>query len=149
MNERINNNSVLEHSERDGTVDSTDSGANIGNEADIEYIAGEENINDIQNESGTDVQSDTITDLPSGCNVFYGTYVDNYNGTTRRRYYFDSYGQLILSTTSTTSSRPTGTVCMTEMPMSHNKDMAIIAGEVCAGIALVAAVWFVLGRIIK
>lgn len=34
--------------------------------------------------------------LPTtGCNVYYGTYFDNYNGNVRRRYYFDDNGSYI------------------------------------------------------
>lgn len=149
MYEQSNNDSILEHSDRDGTVGSTDSGTDISNETNIEHITGQENINIIQNEEGTDIQSDTRDSLPDGCNIYYGTYIDNYNGSTRKRYYFDDYGQLILNNQTTSTSRPAGSVCMTEMPMSHNKDMGILAGEACAAIAIGMAVWFVLGRIIK
>lgn len=51
-------------------------------------------------------------ELPTdGCNVFYGTYIDNYSGNTRRRYYLND-GQLVLSSTSNSNSTPTGVHCM-------------------------------------
>lgn len=38
--------------------------------------------------------------LPTtGCNVYYGTYFDNYNRNVRRRYYFDDNGSYIQSNT--------------------------------------------------
>lgn len=49
--------------------------------------------------------------LPSGCNVYYGTYIDNYNGSIRRRYYFNGNGELVLSSTSSNSSAPSTANC--------------------------------------
>lgn len=138
---RIDDDSILGNSGGISEASSTDSGADTSNETDSEYITGEEAIN---NEEARAIET-----LPNGCNVFYGTYVDNYNGNTRTRYYFDSYGQLIESQRVANVNRPTGVVCMTEMPMSHNKDMGIIMAEVCAAVAIYLAVKFVVGRLIK
>ena len=53
-----------------------------------------------------------IQGLPTtGCNVFYGNYIDNYNSNIRSRYYIYD-GQAVLSSTSSYASQPTGTVCM-------------------------------------
>lgn len=52
-------------------------------------------------------------ELPSGCNIFYGTYIDNYQGNVRTRYYIDHY-RLVANTTSSNTTRPTGSVCMSE-----------------------------------
>lgn len=49
--------------------------------------------------------------LPTGCNVYYGTYIDNYNGSTRTRYYID-HDRIVANNQSTATSRPTGTICM-------------------------------------
>lgn len=139
---RINGDSVLEDSNGIGDVSSPDSGVTAGDEANSEYSNGEETVEVYTETKATNT-------LPKGCNVFYGTYIDNYNGNTRTRYYFDSYGQLIPSVITTRSDRPTGSQCMTEMPMSHNMDMGIIAAEAAAAIAIYLAVKFVVGRLIK
>lgn len=138
---RVNGDSVLENSNGIGDVSSPDSGTNAGNETDSQYSAGEEAVNG--------VEARAVSTLPKGCNVFYGNYIDNYNGNTRTRYYFDSYGQLIPSTITTSNNRPTGSQCMTEMPMSHNMDMGIVVAEAAAAIAIYFAVKFVVGRLIK
>lgn len=57
--------------------------------------------------------------LPSGCNVFYGEYIDNYNGSTRKRYYFNGDGTLVLSSTNTNSSRPSSSVCVSSPIYFH------------------------------
>lgn len=54
-------------------------------------------------------------ELPStGCNIFYGTYVDNYYNNTRTRYYIHE-GKLIKNNTSTSSynTTPSGAYCLT------------------------------------
>lgn len=147
---RIDDDSILGDSERISETSSTNSGTYIGDETDSEYIDGEEIVNKSEGEGEIqELQGRTIGTLPTGCNVFYGTYIDNYNGTTRTRYYLDSYGQLVTNQTVTNATRPTGTQCITEMPMSHNMDMGIIIAEACAAIAIWLAVKFVLGRLIK
>lgn len=151
---RIDDNSILGNGEPTSGTSSTDSGANTSNEINSEYTAGEETINEYNERTGENMGERTTetyanNTLPAGCNVFYGNYIDNYNGTTRNRYYLDSYGQLILSQKSTNVNRPTGIQCLTEMPMSHNMDMGIIAGSACAAIAIYIAVKFVVGRLIK
>lgn len=51
-------------------------------------------------------------ELPAdGCNVFYGTYIDNYSGNTRRRYYLND-GQLVLASTSSNINTPAGLHCL-------------------------------------
>ena len=50
-------------------------------------------------------------ELPNGCNLYYGTYIDNYNGSVRRRYYLNE-GRLHLVQTSTNSSQPSNTTCL-------------------------------------
>lgn len=53
--------------------------------------------------------------LPStGCNIFYGDYVDNYNGNTRIRYYINE-GKLIKNNTTTYNynNTPSGAHCLT------------------------------------
>lgn len=50
--------------------------------------------------------------LPSdGCNVYSGTYIDNYYNHVRTRYYLNE-NQLIKSSTASYTNLPTGTVCM-------------------------------------
>lgn len=153
---RINGSGVLEDGNAIGDTSSSDSGANLSDETDHQHSFGKENVN--ESDSGEDNRGDgeaqglqgrSISTLPGGCNVFYGEYIDNYNGTTRKRYYFDSYGQLILSQTTTRVNTPSGVSCLTEMPTSHNMDMGIVVAEAAAAIAIWLAVKFVVGRIIK
>lgn len=153
---RINGSGVLEDGNAIGDVGSSDSGANLGDEIDSKHTTGEETVDETdsgENHRGDGeaqgLQGRAISALPGGCNVFYGTYIDNYNGSTRRRYYLDSYGRLILSQTSSRVNTPSGVSCLTEMPASHNRDMGIIAAEAAAAIAIWLAVKFVIGRIIK
>lgn len=143
---RINGDGVLENGNGIGDVSGPDSGANTGDEANSEHINGKEIINENEIRG---FEGGAMSTLPGGCNVFYGTYIDNYNGNRRTRYYLDSYGQLIPSTITTSNSRPTGSQCMTEMPMSHNMDMGIVVAEAGAAIAIWLAVKFVVGRLIK
>lgn len=50
-------------------------------------------------------------ELPkTGCNIVYGTYVDNYANSQRRRYYIVNQ-KLVLNSTSSYSSLPTGYQC--------------------------------------
>lgn len=153
---RINGDGVLEDGNGIGTVSGTDSGATAGDKTDSEYTSGKEVVNGV--ESGQDSRGEgeeqgmegrAVSALPGGCNVFYGTYIDNYNGNTRRRYYFDSYGRLILTHTTSRVDKPSGVSCLTEMPMSHNMDMGIVVAEAAAAIAIWLAVKFVVGRLIK
>lgn len=59
-----------------------------------------------------------------GCNVFYGTYVDNYRNSVRTRYYiFDS--QLIPSSTSSYSNLPNGSVCMGETELIYKPELEV------------------------
>lgn len=63
-------------------------------------------------------------DLPGGCNVFYGDYIDNYNGSVRTRYYFGTDGSLIESSRQTNSNRPSNSVCMSS-PYYWRPDIAV------------------------
>lgn len=50
-------------------------------------------------------------ELPkSGCNVFYGNYIDNYDNTIRTRYYIHN-GELIPNEIDENASMPTGLIC--------------------------------------
>lgn len=52
-------------------------------------------------------------DLPeNGCNVFNGSYVDNYYNNVRTRYYLNE-GSLLASSTSAYVNIPNGTHCLT------------------------------------
>lgn len=48
--------------------------------------------------------------LPEGCNLYYGTYIDNYVNNTRSRYYFNNY-ELVLTNRSNYHDLPSGAVC--------------------------------------
>lgn len=57
--------------------------------------------------------------LPSGCNIYYGTYIDNYNGSTRKRYYINGDGSLVLNSIQGNSSRPSNFVCVSSPIYFH------------------------------
>lgn len=138
---RDDDRSILGDEQPISATSSTDSGIGISNEVDSEYSDGEEIIDE--------TTAQAINTIPSGCNVFYGTYIDNYNGTTRRRYYFDAYGDLVLTQTTNNATRPTGTECAT-LSLDHPaKDMVGIVGAAAAAVALWLAVRFVVGRLIR
>lgn len=153
---RVDDNGILGDSGGTGETSGSDSGANFSDEIDNQHSTGEETVNESDSEEDNkgdgeaqELQERAISTLPEGCNVFYGTYIDNYNGSTRRRYYLDSYGQLILTQTTSRADKPSGVSCLKELPMSHNMDMGIVVAEAAAAIAIWLAVKFVVGRIIK
>lgn len=68
-------------------------------------------------------------DLPSGCNIYYGTYIDNYtnNGRTRTRYYLDE-GKLVQSTGSSSQydQRPTNDYhCLTDGELVYKPEVQV------------------------
>ena len=68
-------------------------------------------------------------ELPStGCNVFYGSYLDNYtnNGYTRTRYYFNE-GKLVKSNTSQSNynSIPSGATCITTGDLVYKPELGV------------------------
>lgn len=68
-------------------------------------------------------------DLPSGCNIYYGTYVDNYtnNGRTRVRYYINE-GKLVPSSGSTSQydQRPSNDYhCLTTGELVYKPEVQI------------------------
>lgn len=63
--------------------------------------------------------------LPTGgCNIFYGNYIDHYLNNTRRRYYINN-NKLILNSTSTYSSMPSGYNCISQGDIHYNPELAI------------------------
>lgn len=110
-----------------------------------EVIQGEEN-------EGIEIQAEgeKLNVLPGGCNIYYGSYIDNYNSGVRSRYYIDDYGQLVLSTR-TTGTQPTGSVCLENgyvLPSFRNDIMRIMCFIVSA-VVLVVGAKIVIGRLIK
>ena len=136
MNDSINNNANnnLDNSDRAGEASNTDNRSDIVNEID----------------SGDSIRPETLRVAPDGCNVFYGTYIDNYKNGIRSRYYYDSYGQLIL-TSRQTGNRPSQTVCIenTNELRSYNADIAAIAIWVIIAAVMAKIVSIVVGRFIK
>lgn len=49
--------------------------------------------------------------LPDGCNLYYGSYFDNYNNGLRQRFYFDDGGNFIPVQRQTYTSIPHNSVC--------------------------------------
>ena len=64
-------------------------------------------------------------ELPSsGCNVYYGNYVDNYKNSVRTRYYF-SGNRLVASTTSSYTRIPDGAICLTQGDLVYNPESEV------------------------
>lgn len=85
-----------------------------------------------------------------GCNVFYGSYVDNYNNGTRTRYY--KTGGRWISSSTATATRPTGAICMEEVELAEGSEIAGVVnlGAICLGVILVLlGVKMVLGRLLR
>ena len=83
-------------------------------------------------------------ELPSGCNVYYGDYIDNYQGSTRRRYYLDNYN-LVLNSVSNNTNQPTNVVCMSA-PLLWRPELSIEFSLASFGLCLVAL--FVLAKLV-
>ena len=151
---RINDRSILDDSDATSRNSSADNWTNTSNETNNINITGKEIINE-QESIGENVEPTTyaetraIRTLPGGCNIYYGQYVDNYSGNVRTRYYVTQYNELVASTRVTSTTIPTGAVCITELPDSYNTDMGIIWGTIGAAMAIWLAVKFVVGRIIR
>lgn len=87
----------------------------------------------------------------TGCNVFYGSYIDNYVGSTRSRYYIYD-GVAVKSQTSTNVTQPNGANCITAEDLSYKPEIQIFVGlAACiASLAVFAiALKLVLGRALK
>lgn len=88
-------------------------------------------------------------ELPNGCNIYYGTYIDNYNGGIRTRYYIRE-GELIANNR-TNANLPTGAMCMTN-ELIYGEQFSLGMG---LAISVVVALIFgiitkiILGRFIK
>lgn len=82
-----------------------------------------------------------IQGLPAtGCNVFNGSYVDNYYSNIRTRYYIYG-GNAIQSSSSTYSSIPSGAYCLRpeELPLYDPLFQTSIIIEVVIGVIAVMA----------
>lgn len=85
----------------------------------------------------------TIQGLPdTGCNVFYGNYVDNYTSNLRTRYYIYD-GQAIESTTSTYATPPANVHCINSAEIIYDplSQSQIIIGIVVMVIAVIFAAY--------
>lgn len=61
-------------------------------------------------------------ELPSnGCNVYYGTYLENFYRGTRSRYYFNN-DNLILNSTTTYTYEPTGVNCVSTGDITYKPE---------------------------
>lgn len=96
------------------------------------------------------IREETLRVAPDGCNVYYGTYIDNYNNGIRSRYYYDSYGQLVLANRQT-GNRPSGAVCTsnTDELMSYNADIVAVGIWVIVAVVIAKVATMVAGRLIK
>lgn len=77
-------------------------------------------------------------ELPStGCNIFYGTYVDNYSsdGRTRTRYYLNE-GKLVENNTSYSqyNSIPSGATCLHTGDLVYKPEMELYVPFLASGL---------------
>lgn len=88
--------------------------------------------------------------IPEGCSVFYGTYIDTYRNNQRTRYYI--YGnRLVPSTTSSYTTIPTGSVCLSQGDLVYKPELEvwfslaslfIFIGIVCVAVRLLIFPFF-------
>lgn len=78
-------------------------------------------------------------ELPTtGCNVFNGTYIDNYYNNTRTRYYFND-GQLIESSRQNYNIIPNGVTCLNSTQhIFYKPELEIYFGVLSLAICLLA-----------
>lgn len=86
--------------------------------------------------------------LPSGCNVYYGNYIDNYNGGQRTRYYIDE--NRLIGSSKTTATQPTTAICIgNELEVEEKFDVwAGIAAIILVGTIFIATGKIILGKFI-
>ena len=80
----------------------------------------------------------------TGCNVFNGTYFDNYTSNIRSRYYIYD-GQAVLSSTSTYNTIPAGAVCADLSTIAYDpfSQSLLIIGVVVGVIAVLLSAYSV------
>lgn len=79
-------------------------------------------------------------DLPSnGCNVFYGTYLDNYYSGIRTRYYFNN-NILVESSHASYTVTPTGVHCVTTGDLLYNPEAEIYFSAISLAVVVLAAI---------
>lgn len=79
---------------------------------------------------------------PDGCNVFYGTYVDNYDRNIRTRYYF-SENKLVKSTTSSYTRLPDGAVCLSRGDLIYKPETEVYFNVISIVFAIIIFVFAV------
>lgn len=87
-------------------------------------------------------------ELPqNGCNIFYGSYIDNYNNNVRTRYYINN-GELVENNRQSYNYNPTpsGAVCIDSL--SYGSDTSIYF-EFISAIIVVFAVYLIYKVILR
>lgn len=83
-------------------------------------------------------------ELPvSGCNVFYGDFIDNYDNNIRTRYYINN-GELIPNEIDENASLPTGAICVDSL--SYRPELSIYFESI--SILILLLVWVLIYRVI-
>lgn len=86
-------------------------------------------------------------ELPDGgCNIYYGTYIDNYRNNVRTRYYINE-NHLIKSTTASYTNLPNGYVCMDSNSLIYKPEIEVyfnVISIVCAIVIFVFAIRLIL-----
>lgn len=79
-------------------------------------------------------------ELPqNGCNVYYGSYIDNYNGGIRTRYYINN-NKLVESSRATYTGSLSNYHCVTTGDILYNPEAQIYFGAISAVIIAVALI---------
>lgn len=85
--------------------------------------------------------------LPQGCNVYYGTYIDNYNGYTRTRYYINE-GELVANNSQSYNYNPTPSGAVCTDTISYHTEYSVYF-ECISIIVVLFAFWLLYKTIIK
>lgn len=86
----------------------------------------------------------------TGCNVYYGQYVDNYNNGVRTRYY--KAGNKWIESTKQSATQPTGIQCMEKIELVEGSEISgvVSIGGACLGIIMVLlGIKMVLGKLLR
>lgn len=76
--------------------------------------------------------------LPSGgCSIYYGSYIDHYQNNTRRRYYINNE-KLILNSSSTYTSMPSGYSCVSQGDLKYKPENQIWFSALSLALVLLA-----------
>lgn len=72
-----------------------------------------------------------------GCAMYYGTYIDHYLNNTRRRYYINNE-KLVLNSTASYTSMPSGYACISQGDLTYKPENKIWFPALSLALILIA-----------